>query len=67
MGSIILRWIVFVLVEGGRGVLFSTRCGKTPGWDSTGRVDLTFLQASLEYPFVVAKLVGRCFDMSSAV
>ena len=49
------------------GVLGSTRCCKISGWDSTGRVDLTFLRASLECPFAVAKLVGRCFEMSSAV
>ena len=67
MGSIILRWIVFVLVKGERGVALSTRCGKTSGWNSTGRVDLTFLRASLECPFAVDKLASRCFDMSSAV
>ena len=67
MGSIILRWIVFDLVEGGRGVSLSTRCGKTSGWDRTGRVDLIFLRASLECPFAVAKLFGRCLEISSAV
>ena len=67
VNSIMLRWVVFVLVEGCRGVLGSTRCGKISGWDSTGRVDLTFLRASFECPFAVAKLVGRCFEISSAV
>ena len=67
MGSIILRWIVFVLVEGGRGVSLSTRCGKTSGWDRTGRVDLIFLRESFECPLAVAKLVGKCFDINSVV
>ena len=34
---------------------------------SWGLVDLTFFLASLLWPFAVARLFGRCFDISSAV
>ena len=34
---------------------------------SWGLVDLTFFLASLLWPFSVARLFGRCFDISSAV
>ena len=34
---------------------------------SWGLVDLTFFLASLSWPFSVARLFGRFFDMSSAV
>ena len=34
---------------------------------SWGLVDLTFFLASLLWPFSVASLFGRCFDISSAV
>ena len=34
---------------------------------SWGLVDLTFFLASLLWPFDVARLFGRCFDISSTV
>ena len=34
---------------------------------SWGLVDLTFCLASLLWPFAVARLFGRCLDISSAV
>ena len=34
---------------------------------SWGLVDLTFFLASLSWTFAVARIFGRCFDMSSAV
>ena len=34
---------------------------------SLGLVDLTFFLASLSWHFAVARLFGRCFDISSAV
>ena len=34
---------------------------------SWGLVDLTFFLARLSWPFAVARLFGRCFDMISAV
>ena len=37
------------------------------GVGAGGRVDLEFSQASLAWPFAVARLFGRCFAISSAV
>ena len=34
---------------------------------SWGMVDLKFCLANLLWPFAVARLFGRCFDISSAV
>ena len=47
--------MVLVLVTGRSGVGY---------W---GLVDLMFFLASLSWPFAVARIFGRCFDMSSAV
>ena len=44
-------WTVLVLATGG----------------SWGLVDLTFCLASLLWPFYVARLFGRCLDISSSV
>ena len=32
-----------------------------------GRVDLTFFRSNLAWPFAVARLFGRCLDISSVV
>ena len=55
LGSTKVMCMVLVLVTGRSGVGY---------W---GLVDLTFFLASLSWPFAVARLFGRCFDMSSAI
>ena len=55
LGSTTMMCMVLVLVTGRSGV------------GSWGLVDLIFFLASLSWPFAVARLFGRCFDMSSAV
>ena len=55
LGSTTVMCMVLVLVTGRSGV------------GSWGLVDLTFFLDSLSWPFSVARLFGRCFDMSSAV
>ena len=55
LGSTTVMWMVLVLVTGRSGV------------GSWGLVDLTIFLASLSWPFAVARLSGRCFDISSAV
>ena len=55
LGYTTVMCMVLVLVTGRSGV------------GSWGLVDLMFFLASLSCPFAVARLFGRCFDMSSAV
>ena len=55
LGSTTVMCMVLVIVTGRSGV------------GSWGLVDLTFFLASLSWPFAVARLFGRLFDMSSAV
>ena len=55
LGSTTLMCLVLVLVTGRSGV------------GSWGLVDLIFFLASLSWPFAVARIFGRCFDMSSAL
>ena len=55
LGSTTVMCMVLVLVNGRYGV------------GSWGLVDLTFFLASLSWNFAVARLFGRCFDMSAAV
>ena len=64
LGSIAVMRIVLVLVSGaGGGSEVTGRYGVGSG----GQVDLTFFLASLAWPFSVARLFGRCLDISSAV
>ena len=51
LGSTTVIWTALVLATGG----------------SWGLVDLTFCLASLLWNFAVARLFGRCLDISSAV
>ena len=55
LGSTTVMCMVLVLVTGRSGV------------GSWGMVDLTFFLASLSWNFAVARLFGRCFDMSYAI
>ena len=55
LGYTTVMCMVLVLVTGRSGV------------GSWGLVDLMFFLASLSCPFAVARLFGRCFDMSSDV
>ena len=55
LGSTTVMCMVLVLMTGRSGV------------GSWRLVDLMFFLGSLPWPFSVAKLFGRCFDMSSAV
>ena len=55
LGSTTVMCMVLVLVTGRSGV------------GSWGLVDLTFFLTSLLWPFAVARIFGRCFDMSSAI
>ena len=56
--------IVLVLVSGAGGG--STVTGRS-GVGSGVRVDLTFFRARLAWTFAVARIFGRCLDISSAV
>ena len=55
LGSTKVKCMVLVLVNGRSGV------------GSWGLVDLMFFLDSLSWPFAVARIFGRCFDMRSAV
>ena len=55
LGSTTVKCMVLVLVTGRSGV------------GSWGLVDLMFFLASLSWPFAVAMIFGRCFDMSSSI
>ena len=58
-------WIVLVLVSSAGG---GTEVTGRSGVGSCGRVDRKpFFRASFAWPFAVARLVGRCFAISSAV
>ena len=64
LGSITVMQIFLVLVSGaGGGSEVTGRSGVASG----GRVDLMFFRASLAWNFAVARLFGRCLDISYAV
>ena len=64
LGLTTVMWIVLVLVTVAWGG--SEVTGRS-GVGSWGLVDLTFFIASFSWTFAVARIFGRCFDMSSAV
>ena len=56
--------IVLILVSGAGG---GSEVSGRSGVGSCGRVDLKFYRESLAQPFAVARILGRCLDISSAV
>ena len=68
LGSITVMRIVLDL-GGGAGVVAGSTgsSGDGAGVMTGTRVDRTFFLASLSWPFAVARLLGRCLDIKSAV
>ena len=64
LGSIRVMRIVLVPVSGAGG---GSEVTERSGVGSGGRVDLTFSRQSLVLTFAVARLFGRCLDISSAL
>ena len=68
LGSITAMQIVLDLGGGDRVAPESTgSSGDKAGGRAGAHVDRTFLRASLAWPFAVARLFGRCFEIKSAV
>lgn len=56
-----------VLAEGTGRAAGSREGGGRAGGDRAGRVERMCMRASFEWPFAVAKLLGRCLEIRSAV